>query len=138
MAAKVAIRAAKAAIRAARAARARAIRAAVQTVGTHLEFTGLGSDWPKSYMLKAVKPTAHMNPGLYRAGSILRESGHSIGIVCCHISEDDEKLSIKVMHLRSLYEFLIQCELMFLCLSFGSTLVQAHVCLMVQQWFRID
>ena len=117
----------------------------MQTVGTPLEFTGLGSYWPKSYMLKAFKPTAHMNRGLHRAGtsthtscSILRESGHSIGIVCCHISEDDEKLSIKVMHLRSLYEFLIQCELMFLCLSFGSTSVQAHVCLMVQQWFRID
>ena len=48
-AAKATIMEAKAAIRAARAARARAraIRAAVRTVGTPLEFTGLGSYWPR-------------------------------------------------------------------------------------------
>ena len=64
-------------------------------------------------MPEAFKPTAHMNRGLHRACtsthtscSILRESGHSIGIDGCHISEDDGKLSIEVMHLRSLYEFL--------------------------------
>ena len=46
-AAKATIRAAKATIRAAQAARAKAIRAAVQTVGKPLEFTGLGNYWPR-------------------------------------------------------------------------------------------